>query len=94
MSDRREGQARNAAQQKAFADFALHIFVSLIVFTLFVLQALYGTMVSLLVARLIRSMFVLHVITALEYTLVVIDAAYLSFVMAHEAWKNFKRFLR
>lgn len=94
MSDPREGHTRNAAHKSTIADFAGHMFLCSIGFTLFIVQVLYGAMVSALAARLIHSTFIVRVITALEYTLVVIDATYIMSVLAYAVWKDGKRFLR
>jgi hypothetical protein len=94
MSDPREGRTRNAAQKRTLADFALHMAISCVGFTFFIIQALYGAVVSALAERLIHSTFVIHVVTALEYTLVVVDAVYIIGVLAFEVWKNCARFLR
>ena len=94
MSDPREGHTRNVAQKTTVADFALHMALSCIGFTFFVIQVLYGAMVSALAACVIHSLFVIHVVTALEYSLVVVDAVYIIGVLAFEVWKNCERFLR
>jgi hypothetical protein len=75
-------------------DLAVHVFLYSVGFTLFAAEVVYGAVVSELAARLVHSKFVVYVMTALEYVVVVCSAAYVVCVTARDVWEKLKRLLK
>jgi hypothetical protein len=82
--------------RKSFSvmDLLVHVFLYSVGFTLFAAEVVYGAILSELAAHLIHSHFVVYVMTALEYVVVVCGAAYVVCVMARDVWENIKRLLK
>jgi hypothetical protein len=63
-------------------------------FLVFVLVTLYGSAISHLVQNSIASKFVLHVVTALEYAIVVCDATIFMILMVGDAVRTIRRLMQ
>ena len=63
-------------------------------FFVFVLATLYGSAISHLVQNSIASRFVLHVVTALEYAIVVCDATIFMILMVGDAVRTIRRLMQ
>jgi hypothetical protein len=63
-------------------------------FFVFVLATLYGSAISHLVQNSIASRFVLHVVTALEYAIVVCDATIFMILMIGDAVRTIRRLMQ
>jgi hypothetical protein len=61
----------------SLARFAFRVLFHLMGFTLFVVGVVYGTMLNEAAAPLIHSKFVMYVMNALEYAIVLGDATYI-----------------
>jgi hypothetical protein len=63
-------------------------------FFLFVLATLYGSAISHLVQHFVASKFVLHVVTALEYAIVVCDAIIIMILMVGDVLRTMRRLMQ
>jgi hypothetical protein len=75
-------------------ELAQHVCICSTAFGLIVLEAVYGSAVNSLAAHVITSRFVLHVLTGLEYTIVVCGAISVMLPLGCEVLNRLKRFIR
>jgi hypothetical protein len=71
-----------------------HVLVYSTGFTLCVVEAVYGAVVSSLASRFIASGLILRVMTLLEYTVAISSAVYFTSMMVHDVWNKLKRLIR
>ena len=75
-------------------EFTRHILIYSTLLSLFVLAALYGSAINALLENSIASKFVLHVVLALEYAIVVCDAIVIMIYMISDVLKGVRRLMR
>jgi hypothetical protein len=75
-------------------EFTRHILIYSTLLSLFVLAALYGSAINALLESSIASKFVLHVVLALEYAIVVCDAIVIMIYMISDVLKGVRRLMR
>ncbi len=72
-------------------ELVIHTWIYSVAFALFALEAACGSLVSSFATRAIASKFVLRVLTAVEYTVVVQQAIFIVYLLVREQFHKVKR---
>jgi hypothetical protein len=85
-----EGLAVQRPWWSSAMKFGRHVLTYSVAFIMFATATVYGNAITMLVSHLGASKFALHVLTALEYAIVVCDALFIAFLMIQDVLRNLK----
>jgi hypothetical protein len=85
-----EGLAVQRPWWSSVLEFGQHVLTYSAAFIIFATAIVYGNAITVLVSHIGASKFVLHVLTALEYAIVVCDALFIAFLMIRDVLRNLK----
>jgi succinate dehydrogenase hydrophobic anchor subunit len=71
-------------------ELARHVLIYSVGFTLFAVEAVYGTVIRSLASRWVESWVILQVMTFLEHGMLIVSAVYITTLIVRDVWKKLR----